>query len=352
MPLSDWENHLRTIRMTNPAWMPWSVGLCTLTWDLLGEELEQVVLRHPRTWPNYQPGEWKTYTYGREEDPEQGDYTDAWGCVWRPGSKGAIGYVVEHPLVDLSKLDTYVPPDPAKCNHSGAFDWEAHRQFMDREEAAGRSRGGSLDHGFHLLRLEYLCGFENLMCGLAEDTPEIRRLVDMVHAFNKGFLARMLDMGATTLGLPEDLGTQKGSMLGSKLFRKWVTPYHKELHAMAHARGAITGFHCDGNIMDVADQILEIGPDIFNPQDVLNGVDNLAEAFKGRLCIALDFDRQGTLPFGTPREIGELVAYEVKTLGSPRGGLNIQVEVRGEIPPENIDALATALEKYSTYWFD
>ena len=66
--------------------------------------------------------------------------------------------------------------------------------------------------------------------------------------------------------------------------------------------------------MDVADQIIAIGPDIFNPQDVCNGVDNLAEAFKGRMCIDLDFDRQNTMCWLTARDL-ELLEYEVKTLG-------------------------------------
>ena len=351
MPISDSENHLRTVRMTNPQWMPWSIGVWDCTWEYLGEELEKIVLRHPRTWPHYVKGskDWRNIRY-----PEAGDTIDSWGCVWRTceDGKGIDGCVVEHPLAELSRLSTYVPPDPAKCNHMRPFDWEAHKRFMDREVAAGRFSGGSLDHGFHLLRLEYLLGFENLMCHLADETPEFCRVVDMVHTFNKAFLTRMLDLGTQTIGLPEDLGTQTGSMVGPRFFRKWVLPYHKELHDLAHKYGAITGFHSDGNIMDVADQILEIGPDIFNPQDRLNGVDNLAKAFKGRTCIALDFDRQHTLPFGTPHEVAELVEYEVKTLGSPRGGLLIQVEVRGPIPAENIDALVTALEKYSTYWFD
>jgi len=121
---------------------------------------------------------------------------------------------------------------------------------------------------------------------------------------------------------------------------------------MVRNAGRMTYFHCDGAIMDVADQICEIRPDVFNPQDRANGVDNLAKAFKGRFCIALDFDRQHALPFGTPREIRELVEYEIRTLGSRNGGLIMSAEVRGPIPPQNIEALVDSLEALSTYWFE
>jgi len=353
MAISVAENEQRTIRMTDPEWMPYTIGLCGITWELLGKELEDVVLRHPKSFPWYEPGaiDWEHMTYGPIEDPDYGDFTDSWGCVWRTAQKGHHGVIVTHPLADPSALDTYTPPDPDRSTHFRPIDWEEQRQRIRREGADGGLPGGGLDHGYHLLRLEYLRGFENLMCDLADDTPEIRRIVDMVHAFNKGLVSRFLDIGARMISLPEDLGGQDGSLIGPKLFRKWVLPYQQELHGMAHERGALTSFHCDGNIMDVADQILAIGPDVFNPQDRANGVEALAEAFKGRLCIALDFDRQHTIPFGTPTEIEELIEYEVRTLGSRNGGLKIQCEVRGPIPPENIEALASALEKYSTYWF-
>ena len=354
MPLTPQQNQLRTIRMTDPEWMPFHIGLCPITWQELGAELEQVVLRHPRTWPEFEKGsvDWNHLEFRPVENPDCGDFVDSWGCVWRTTRKGIVGTVRVHPLEDLSRLDAYVPPDPATHTHMDPIDWDEHRRRVKREKAAGDLPGGGLDHGYHLLRLEYLRGFENLMCDLATDTPEIRRVVDMVHTFNRDLLGRMIDTGAEMIGLPEDLGMQTGSMLGPRLFRQWVTPYHKELHDLAHASGCLTGFHCDGNIMDVADQILEIGPDVFNPQDLANGVDEFARAFKGRLCIALDFDRQHHTPFGTRREIADLVEREVKTLGSPNGGLSIQAEVRGPVPPENVDALADALETWSTYWFE
>ena len=42
--------------MTNPEWMPYSIGLCKATWLALGEELERVVLKHPRSWPDHEKG--------------------------------------------------------------------------------------------------------------------------------------------------------------------------------------------------------------------------------------------------------------------------------------------------------
>jgi len=328
--------------------------LTSVTWAYLKKDLEDVVVRHPKTWPGFKRGDydWDNIKHPPKADPSK-DYVDDWGSVWRTSLAGNTGVVIKPVLANLDDLDAFTPPDPATYNGGlGTVDWEVVRRRLAHAKANGHLARGGLSHGYHMLRLEYLRGFENLMCDAVEEAPAFAKLVALVHDLNKTAVRNWIDAGAEVIGLPEDLGSQRGSILGPPLFRKWVTPYMKELHEMAHAAGCLTEFHCDGNIMDVADQILEIAPDVFNLQDVANGVENIKEAFKGRLCVRLDFDRQRTQPFGTPQEIRELLAYEVRTLGSARGGLMISAEVRGKIPPENIDAIATACEDLGGYWFD
>ena len=353
--LSARQNELRTIRRADPRWMPWRIGLTKTIWKELGAELERVVLRHPRTWPDYHPGQvdWQHLRFDAIEDPAE-EFVDSWGCARRTGVAGHRGTVTGHVLADWSAFEGFTAPDPDRFGHVFPIDWE---QVRRQAAAMARSDGlmdcwMGLDHGFHLLRLEYLRGFENLMIDLLDEPPQFRRLVDLVHAYNKQLLARWLRTEVPLVALPEDLGMQRSSMMGPRLFRKWITPYHKELHDAAHAAGRLTYFHCDGNIMDVADEMLAIRPDVLNVQDLANGVAELAAAFKGKVCIDLDFDRQRAMPFGAPKEIEELVGCEVGTLGCPAGGLSITAHVRSMVPPENIDALASALERYSTYWFD
>jgi hypothetical protein len=38
-------------------------------------------------------------------------------------------------------------------------------------------------------------------------------------------------------------------------------------------------------------------------------------------------------------------------VGAREGGLMFTVEIRGDVPPRNLDAVATALEKHGRYWF-
>jgi len=348
------ENFLRTVRMENPSFMPYNINLYPPTWFYLKDELADIVRRHPKTWPN--PDEviwdWKNPKLFPWEDPEV-DFVDHWGCVWKTANAGYMGTVVKRVLADISKLDTFKLPDAETYNGGYiAVDWKQIKENMNYCKSKGLLARGIVDHGFYLLRLEYLRGFENFVMDMADDTDEIKKLVNILHELNKTAVRNWIDAGAELIDLPEDQGSQNGSLIGPVMFRKWVLPYLKELHEMIQNAGIISRFHTDGNIMDIADQICKINPSILNPQDKANGIEELAKAFKGRLCIDLDFDRQHTLPFGTPQEIRELLEYEIKTLGSPSGGLVMQAEIQGEIPAENIEAFVSGLEELCTYWFE
>lgn len=347
------ENWRAAVERTGPEWMPYAIHLTKASWERFGAEQERVVLAHPKTWPNWQPG-----TYGKiqaqpwsiKEDPTR-DFVDDWGCVWRTTQYGFVGTIVEHPLASDAALHAFVPPAIETYNggQNAADFTRAAAHFARVKENGGIPQGG-LDHGYFMLRLEYLRGFENLMCDLIEPSEDFRRLHRTVHEWNVAAVRHWLEAGAQVVHLPEDLGGQDRSLIGPKYFRQWALPCYVELHRLAQDSGALTYFHCDGNTMDIADQILEINPTIFNPQDRANGIERLRDAYQGRITLDLDFDRQFALPFGSPQDIRELVEYEVRTLGAPEGGLMIKVEIRGDVPPDNLDAVASALEEFSTFW--
>jgi len=354
--MTPWHrNWLETVNFGHPSWIECNIKLSRSAWHEYGRDLESVLLKHPKTWPDYKEGDYKAIVERRwppMENPEV-EYVDAWGCVWRTSQYGYIGTVQHHPLGTDDALASFTPP--AAETYNGGFDPVDFAEAADNLEktaAEGRLTSGGLGHGYFLLRLEYLLGFENLMCNLMDPSDDFRRLVDTVHDLNRTAVRHWMDAGAKYIWLAEDLGAQDRSIIGPRAFREWALPRYKELHGMVQDAGRYTDFHTDGNIMDIADQILDIAPSVLNPQDQANGVENLRDAFKGKLCLRLDFDRQKTMPFGTPRDCADLVEYEIKTLGSERGGLMFNFEIRKDVSPDNVDAIASACERWSTWWFE
>jgi uroporphyrinogen decarboxylase len=353
MSLSERENYLRNASMTGPEWMPCNVYVSDASWDQWRDEMEDVCARHPTIFKGFEKGK-RDYENYRFEPAHRADerFTDAWGCVWYDAVDGLEGQVVKHPIADWEKLKTYTPPDPLVKADRGPADWDAARKRVEEERENGRVTTGGVPHGFLLMRLFFLRGFENLMMDLATEPPQLPELVNILVEHNLKIVDEWLSMNVDTVVFGEDLGTQNAAMISPQTFRRWVAPAYKALMEPCRDAGRHVYLHSDGYIMELVDDLIECGVTILNPQDLCNGIDNLAEHVKGRVCICLDIDRQRIVPFGTREQIRALIEEEVRKLGSPQGGLELIAGIYPPTPPQNVDALCSAMEEFRTYWWD
>jgi uroporphyrinogen decarboxylase len=108
--------------------------------------------------------------------------------------------------------------------------------------------------------------------------------------------------------------------------------------------------HSDGDIRPLADDLIDVGFDVLNLQDLVNGIDWIRENLSGRVCVDLDIDRQRITYAGTPRQIDALIRKEVKSLGSKQGGLMMIYGLYPGIPLANARALMDAMERYMGYY--
>jgi len=353
MALSERENYLRNASMTGPEWMPCSVSISGASWDQLREDLEDVLVRHPTLFPSFKRAQrnYDKQDFGPAHRADE-TFTDAWGCVWRSAINGIEGQVEENPLADWSEFPSYEPPDPLVQADRGLANWESARKRIEAARKAGRLTSGGVPHGFLFMRLYYLRGFDNLMMDVATDAPQLPRLIDMLVEHNKKIVEQWLSFGVDVVNFGDDLGTQTASMISPENFHRLVTPAYKALMQPCREAGCHVYLHSDGYIMELMDEFIEAGVTIINPQDLCNGIDDLAREVKGRMCISLDIDRQKIIPYGTRAAIRELIEEEVRKLGSPQGGLQMIAGIYPPTPPENIDALCSAMEEFRTYWWD
>ena len=108
--------------------------------------------------------------------------------------------------------------------------------------------------------------------------------------------------------------------------------------------------HSDGDIRTLVDDLIDGGVEVVNLQDLVNGIDWIAEKFAGRTCIDLDIDRQTITARGTPEQIDNLIRDEVTKLGSKAGGLMMIYGLYPGVPLENVKALMDAMEKYAGHY--
>ncbi len=348
MPISPRENYLRTLEFRGPEWIPTSFNIAPAVWQKYREDMEGVLLRHPLVFGEYDRGS-VAFDEFAASYRENEYFTDEWGCVWHNVQEGMLGQVVGHPLANWDALATYELPDPLVNDNTmfGERNWEQ----IQAQVAAQKQRGEPTEGfaGCLFDRLFYLRGFENLMVDIATDAPQLRELTDILTHYELKMVGKWLELGVDVIHFHTDIGGQQALMISPAKFRQHIKPMFKQIFQTCRAGGAHVYMSSDGHLLEIVDDLIECGVSVHDPQLRANTLEGIVKAYKGKMCVKLDLDRQ-MFPFCTPEEIREQVKEAVTRLGSPHGGLMLWACISPDVPLQNIAALAEAMEEFRLYW--
>jgi len=338
-------NFLKTIYFDRPEWDICHVSLMPATWAKYREELEEVVLAHPRVFPGYKRPE---KGFGHAADPlyQPGRHTDCWGTVWDNIEPGLSSMPVEYPLEDWSNVADYTPPDPMTDDAFGPRrEWaQIKRQLDDARKRGDLATGGGLRHGFMYMKLYYLRGFENLMTDMAADDPRLSPLIAMVETYNSAVIRKYLELGAEYMTFGDDLGLQDSLPMSPAMWRRFIKPSYERMFAPCREADVPIYLHTDGHVLEIIPDLIEAGVRVLNPQIRANGLDGLQRMAKGKVALNQDLDRQ-LFPFATPAEIEDHIGEVFEGLKMEEGGLMLTAECEPDVPLENIDAICAAFER-------
>jgi len=315
-------DRMKAMLFEHPSMIPVGCGILPAAWKLHREKLDEIVARHPAIFG--------PHNASRDYDAVggtyvEGEHIDVWGCVWSNLKTGMESIVTGHP----------VPT----------------REAVRALKAPGKDAG--TPHGFMFLRLCDLRGFEEMMIDFAEEPPELQMILDIVLDYNvrqiRNQLEKITSSDPRILWYGDDLGMQHSLPVSPETWRKYLKPCYTTIYKPIRDAGHYVYMHTDGHIWEIIPDLVEAGVNIVNPQIRANGLDNLVRVCKGKVCVALDLDRQ-MFPFCTPKDIDAHVREAVEALGSPEGGLWLCAEVGPDVPLANIEAICCALEKYRTFF--
>ncbi len=338
-------NFLKTIYFDYPEWTPCVVGIMPATWMKYREDLEDVLIEHPKLFPNFERGK---KDFDEVENPlyEEGEHVDCWGCTWKNIKRGLDSVIVGHPSEDWDVFDSWTPPDPLKDALLGPRpNWDDVRKGLEEaKREGGLAIGGGLPHGFMYMRLYYLRGFSNLMLDFATDDPQLHKLISIVLNYNVTVIQKFLELGAEYMIFGEDLGFQSSLPISPKMWRKYIKPCYEAMFGPCRDRGIPVYFHTDGHILEIIPDLIETGVRVLNPQIGANSLTGLQEMAKGKVAIDADLNRQ-LFPFATPTEIEAHIKGVFEELHMKEGGLMLYAECEPDVPLENIHAICSALEE-------
>jgi uroporphyrinogen-III decarboxylase len=277
--------------------------------------------------------------------PAGSEATDVWGSRWRYEIESHDGVVIEHPIPSWSDLASYQPPSPEDFTN-----WDEAAENIARTRSEGGVSRVGTDHGFIFLRLTYLRGFENFMVDLAEEREEVYELTAIVENYWLEVCRRWVDAGADMISFGDDLGLQHALPISPEKWRKFIKPSYQKIFSFCRSNGVHVFHHSDGYIVDIIPDLIECGVSQLNPQDLVNGLDELDELARGKICIHLDIDRQNLTVFGSPEDIDAHILRCIQKLGARHGGLSMIWYVFPPTPIENIEAGARAMDSYASHW--
>ncbi|NUN96336.1 MAG: methyltransferase [Candidatus Omnitrophica bacterium] len=324
----------RTLEFDHPDRIP--RDLWVLPWARLNHPSELAAIERDFPWDTVcPPVEYSKPPRSEGDRHAAGTSRDEWGCAFTSIQDGAIGEVKD-PLIRDWETDGAEYKFPVELL---TFDRELVNRFCRANTL--HVRAGFAAHPFE--RLQYLRGSGNLYLDLAARSEGFLPFLARLHAFNCELLEEWAKTEVDALSMLDDWGAQNALLISPKTWRELFKPLYREYVAIAHDHGKQMFMHSDGYIVDIYEDLIEIGVDALNSQVFCMGWEKL-ERFRGRITFWGEMDRQHLLPHATVEEIRAAVASFNRHFYQS-GGVIAQCEFGLLARPENVRAALEAWDE-------
>lgn len=277
-----------------------------------------------------------------EKPMNQGDrYYDEWGVGWEVSGR-LWDHAFDHPLRDLRKLDGYRFPDVAAPEK-----FDLLQPYVRQARKAGKYLVG-FDPILMFERMRGLMGFEELMVAPYTQPEGLQALLDLLADLEIAVINQWARIGDVDAYMTwDDWGLQTSLQMNPLTFRQYYKPRYARIVEAAHQGGMHYIWHNCGYIMDMIEDMIEIGVDVLQlDQPRLMGYRELADRFGGRMCFWNTADIQWSATQDLPEsEIKAEVAKMVKAFNRFDGGFMARQYADAtdiEMPPERDVAIYEA----------
>lgn len=273
-------------------------------------------------------------------------YTDDWGVEWvltpyqTPFGEGHFTEIHRGPLYEAEAIDRYTPPDPNRpelyANLQRLIDAYQKDYYI-----IGRLHCTIFETAWALR------GFTNLIMDFARSPELAHRILEIPYRYHKAVACKMASMGVDMIWLGDDVSGQDNLFFSPAMWRTYLKGRMADIISSAKAikPDLKIAYHCDGNVMKLIPDLIEIGIDVLNPiQPECLPPQQVKEQFGDRLCFFGGIAVQSTLPFGTPEDVAREVRARQATLGKGGGWICAPTHhVQLDTPMENFWALVNTV---------
>lgn len=247
-------------------------------------------------------------------DATEWQRTDVWGNVWRRVDETSKGEIHIGALDNLAMVENMVFPD---------FDndeYYEHARTLFAESPDKWCVGGV--YGFTFSVARKLRKLDQYLMDLILEPEKIAVLHDRVDEQIMAQIKHLAAVGADSIMVLEDWGTQGQTLISPALWRKEFSPRIKKFCTYAHALNMKVFMHSCGKIEAIVPDLIACGIDLFQfDQPQLHGIDTLAAYQKdNNITFWCPVDIQTTLQEKDEVAIRHEAKELIEKLWRPRGG--------------------------------
>jgi uroporphyrinogen decarboxylase len=169
-------------------------------------------------------------------------------------------------------------------------------------------------------------------------------LLERIHHYYLAEAEAWASTDIDALAIMDDWGYQRSLLIRPEIWRELFKPLYREYAEIAHRRGKYVFMHSDGNIIEIIEDLIEVGIDAINAQIFCMGVETLGRRFRGRITFWGEIDRQHLLAYGTPEQVAAAVRLVDSHLYAA-GGVIAQCEFGPGARPENVSQVFATWEE-------
>ena len=307
-------------------------NLITFTGDQLAAEKLDTCLHYIQYWG------WPT-----EIEDRPGHFRDEFGVVWnRSGPDKDIG-VIENPQIDDIENRSYIFPKP-----------DINRLRSDIEQMLETREDKFVMMGFGFCMYERcwsLMGMENVLTCMLTDPDELELLFDDICDYFLRLVNIALEYDIDGVYFGDDWGSQRGLIMGSEHWRRFIKPRMARLYAPVKEKGKYVLQHSCGDNTEIFGELIEIGMDCYQTfQPEVYDIHKMKKLYGDKLTFWGGVSTQQALPHMTPEQVKQEVIRIIKALGQ-NGGLIIGPThaIPFDVPPENILVMADVFQNQENY---
>ncbi|MEZ4769398.1 MAG: uroporphyrinogen decarboxylase family protein [Caldilineales bacterium] len=245
-------------------------------------------------------------------------------------------------LLDVNELTGFDPGDPRDPRWLNHTDWDydfVGPNVMQAVEQQG-DRRWIIAHLWGIVEgTSRIIGIENCWTSLVEFPKIMTGWFDRYADWLCALVDSCADAGVDMITLSDDWGSNRSMLFSPRMWRRMIGPYASRVVQHAHERGIYVNLHSDGYIMDVMNDLVEIGYDMLHPVQESAGMDPLTvkQQYGDKLVI-----------YGSLDVVDGLLAYQGDVLEeyiarrfaiyAPGGGFifNTGHFVQPDIPPARL----------------